>query len=103
MARSVTTAVTAPDTVTIPRRSWEMAQFEIHLLRDIVTGIWLNDAVRGRLARTARATYQADLMRAMEDPEFRRGHRPIRLPARRRGRICRLTASLYATSRPSGR
>ena len=58
--------------VTIPLLTYEMLEFELHYLRDLVTGLWLEDVVRGRKAKSARTTYKAALQRALEDPEYRR-------------------------------
>jgi len=60
--------------VAVSRATFELLEFEVHLLRGIVQTLLVELACHGaRLAaRRARLRYQAAMHRALRDPDYRR-------------------------------
>jgi hypothetical protein len=65
------------ETVAISRLAWEMAQFELHLLRSVVAARWSAAQYEARAVKIARESYLQAMSRAMRDPDFRRSAQPI--------------------------
>ena len=73
------------DTIQISRLAFEMLEFELHLLRDVVGALWVADVLRGREAKLGRLEYRAAMQRALREPAYRRGALPDdRTPVGRR-------------------